>query len=167
MSATADNAGKPKRKRRWFQFSLRTLLVLVAVVAVWLALLVNAATKQREAVAAIEALGGHVFYEHESNSPAELLGPEWLRELVGEEYFVTIIVVGLNSTKVTDAGLEHLKGLTSLQRLYLDRTNVTDAGLEHLKGLTSLQMLYLSGSHVTDEGVKKLQKALPNCQIVP
>ena len=68
-------------------------------------------------------------------------GPEWLRELVGEEYFVTIDYVGLHNTKVTDVGLEHLEGLTNLKRLNLVNTQITD------------------------EGVKKLQKALPNCQI--
>ena len=38
---------------------------------------------------------------------------------------------------MTDAGLEHLKGLTQLQRLACGDTQVTDAGLEHLKGLTN------------------------------
>ena len=44
---------------------------------------------------------------------------------------------------MTDAGLEHLKGLTNLQSLDLTFTKVTDAGLEHLKGLTKLQSLDL------------------------
>ena len=88
-----------------------SLLLLVAVVAVWLALTVHSARKQREAVAAIEALGRsvgyvHVGYEHGSNLPP---GPQWLRELVGDEYFVTIILVRLDSTQITDADLEHLK----------------------------------------------------------
>jgi Leucine-rich repeat (LRR) protein len=62
--------------------------------------------------------------------------------------------------------LENLQGLTQLSILWLDHTAVTDAGLEHLKGLTQLQTLDLSGTNVTDEGVKKLQQALPKCQIV-
>ena len=45
---------------------------------------------------------------------------------------------------MTDAGLEHLKGLSQLQRLDLASTQVTDAGLEHLKGLTQLQTLDLA-----------------------
>ena len=90
---------------------------------------------------------------------------------------------------MTDAGLEHLKGLTRLQSLNLAETKVTDAGLEHLKGLTHLQSLDLMSNQgdrrwaetsqridqtpiakpgttkVTDAGVKGLQKALPNCKI--
>ena len=69
----------------------------------------------------------------------------------------------LHGPMVTDRGLVHLKGLTSLQSLTLFGTQVTDAGLVHLKGLTSLQSLYLSGTKVTDAGVKELQAALPNC----
>jgi beta-lactamase regulating signal transducer with metallopeptidase domain len=71
----------------------------------------------------------------------------------------------LRSTKVTDTGLEHLKGLTKVQTLHLNYTEVTDAGLEHLKGLTNLQWLCLGTTKVTDAGVKKLQQALPKCEI--
>ena len=35
---------------------------------------------------------------------------------------------------MTDAGLDHLKGLTKLQRLYLSNTSVNGAGLVHVKG---------------------------------
>jgi beta-lactamase regulating signal transducer with metallopeptidase domain len=73
--------------------------------------------------------------------------------------------LGLCDTQITDAGLEHLKGLTQLQRLYLGNTQVMDAGLEHLKGLSKLQYLDLGETKVTDAGVKKLQQALPNCEI--
>ena len=44
-------------------------------------------------------------------------------------------------------------------------TQVTDASLEHFKGLTNLQELALHGTQVTDAGVTELKKALPNCQI--
>jgi Leucine-rich repeat (LRR) protein len=71
----------------------------------------------------------------------------------------------LRGQPLTDAGLVHLKGLTSLQRLTLSGTKVTDAGLVHLKGLTSLKMLSLQKTKVTDAGVKDLQSALPKCYI--
>ena len=64
--------------------------------------------------------------------------------------------LSLMRTRVTDAGLEHLKGLTKLQRLSLMRTRVTDTGLEHLKGLTKLQSLSLRGTQITDAGLKHL-----------
>ncbi len=40
--------------------------------------------------------------------------------------------LNLNGTQVTDAGLEHLKGLTRLQTLFLINTQITDAGLVHV-----------------------------------
>jgi hypothetical protein len=52
-----------------------------------------------------------------------------------------------------------------LQSLNLFDTKVTDAGLVHLKGLTSLQSLTLFNTEVTDAGVEGLQSALPQCSI--
>ena len=72
----------------------------------------------------------------------------------------------LVDTKITDTGLGHLGGLTNLAMLELNDTQVTDAGLEYLKGLVSLGYLDLSGTQATPEGVKKLQEALPECEIV-
>ena len=70
------------------------------------------------------------------------------------------------SGDLTDDGLRHVKELAGLELLDLqNQTHVSDAGLEHLKGLVGLLSLDLSGTHVTDEGVKKLQEALPNCEI--
>jgi hypothetical protein len=70
------------------------------------------------------------------------------------------------SNKVTDAGLAHLKDLTSLQMLNPSGSQVTDAGLEHIKRLTSLKTLYLTGTQVTTAGVEDLQSALPKCKII-
>ena len=71
----------------------------------------------------------------------------------------------LDGTKVTDAGLRHLRGLNELEFLVLVNTQVTDAGLEHLKAIKQLRGLFLGNSKSTNDGVKKLQHALPNCEI--
>lgn len=76
-----------------------------------------------------------------------------------------VIMVYLKATKITDAGLVHLKGLTKLQSLELDDTKITDSGLLHLKGLTNLRVLKLKGTRVTRAGYEKLLKALPKCDI--
>jgi hypothetical protein len=58
----------------------------------------------------------------------------------------------LHGNGLSDAGLEHLEGLTHLKSLDLKRWQITDAGLEHLKGLTSLEGLDLAHTQVTDVG---------------
>ncbi len=67
--------------------------------------------------------------------------------------------------QVSDAGLVHLKEMTTLRRLYLSETSITKAGLVHLKGLVKLQTFHLDGSRVTDTGATELQQALPNCKM--
>ena len=48
-------------------------MVLVTVLCVWLAVTVNRARKQREAVEAIEELGGVVYYDYQVDSSGTLL----------------------------------------------------------------------------------------------
>lgn len=50
---------------------------------------------------------------------------------------------------VTDAGLEHLRGLSNLEELSLWSDNVTNDGLAHLSKLTKLRKLSVSGRKVT------------------
>jgi hypothetical protein len=103
--------------------------------------------EQEKAIAEIQKLGGKVTID--KDKPAK-----------------PVLEVHLSGTRVTDAGLEHLRGLTELILLNLMNTQVTDAGLEHIKGLKNLQTLNLTGTKVTDEGVKNLKQSLPKCNIV-
>jgi hypothetical protein len=155
-----------------FQFSILALLALMLAVAVpfsWLATQMEQARGQREVVDRIAKARGSVSYDYErdpSGKPipaAKPPGPEWLRKLLGDDYFADVTVVGVgpsqvcDPTQISDAGLVHLKGLTQLQWLSLDCTMVSDAGLEHLKGLTQLQTLWLNGTKVSDAGLEHLK----------
>jgi len=176
--------------RRRFQFALRPLFVLVVAVAIpctWLVVEVRRAEKQQKAVEAIGEMGGKVVCDFQPGQNAEPPGPAWLRNMLPDHFFTTVIGVSyaeatdadlmhlkslmqlqclhLGGTRVTDAGLEHVKGSTHLQELFLGGTQVTDAGMENLTRLTQLQTLNLAGTPVTDEGVKKLKEALPDCEI--
>ena len=73
--------------------------------------------------------------------------------------------LALNKTQIGDAGVAHLKGLKQLKRLGLGNTRVTDASLEHLIGLKNLVRLELQFTSVTAEGVRKIDRALPHCDI--
>ncbi len=82
---------------------------------------------------------------------------------IGINRYKAVVAVYFQNTKVTDAGLEHLKGLTKLETLFLHKTKVTDAGLVHLKGLNNLTGLLLTGTKVTDAGLVHL-KGLTNLE---
>lgn len=193
----------PQNHRRWFQYCLPTLLlavVLFAVVCGWFGVRMQRARRQAEALRAISTPGIAVEYDYQFDtrndgrdyhqSPgAEVPGPVWLRTLLGDDFFRTVVFVHFDSTtatdadlkhldglrqvkslslcgtQITDTGLENLKGLSQLRWLLLENTRVTDAGLEHLRGLTQLQQLDLKGTKVTNTGVKKFQQALPKCYI--
>ena len=71
----------------------------------------------------------------------------------------------LSSTRVTNAGLSYLRGLTGLRVLWLYDTHVNDTGLVHLQGLTGLRVLNLRSTLVSQSGVDALQRALPQCEI--
>ena len=86
-------------------------------------------------------------------SPLGVLQPEDLQYLQ------------LSSTRVTNAGLSHLRGLTGLRVLWLYDTQVSDAGLVHLRGLTGLRVLNLRSTMVSRGGVDALQGALPQCEM--
>jgi hypothetical protein len=185
---------------RWrFQFSLRSLLILVVAVALpcsWLAVQMEKAKRQQEAVAAIKA-GGHVMYDWQFTSmfDPEPPGATWLRNLLEDDFFAEVVAVTLvriritnagmerisglyipgstgypdgrpDTADITDAGLERVNGLTKLRLLDVSGTEVTDAGLEQLTCLARLQRLGVCRTQVTDEGIEKLRQALPNCQVI-
>jgi hypothetical protein len=157
----------PKHRLRWYQYSLRSLFVLMIVVAIagsWFAVKKQQKERERAAVKAIKAAGGVVLYDYEWDFAwgfipnEEPPGPAWLRAWLGDDFFAHVVFVGLPGEAVTDAGLEHLKGLTQLKRLYLEDTRVTDAGLKHLRGLTQLEVLELRSAKVTDAGLEHLKR---------
>jgi Leucine-rich repeat (LRR) protein len=71
------------------------------------------------------------------------------------------LTLNLSDTHVTDAGLVFLKGLTNLSQLDLSGAPITGTGLAHLKGLTKLNRVGLRRTHVTDAGLMHLKGLMP------
>ncbi|MFZ1936415.1 MAG: hypothetical protein WCB27_21605 [Thermoguttaceae bacterium] len=133
------------------------LFVLVcAIVCSWLAVKIQRARRQREAVEAIVKLDGFVCYTDKSDSHFSLPKPTWLGSLLGEDIFLEVDYVSLDHCPVHDSDLSWLEMLPGLRRLGLFHTQITDAGLEHLKGLTQLKELWLPDT-VTYAGLGTLK----------
>src|SRR3569623_2568747 len=117
-----------KRHRRWFQYSLRSFLILLTVSAVWLGVVVHRAAEQREAVKVIQALGGVVYYDFQEkpnphkearfmtyfDSEAKPDNATPFRELLGNDAFSEVVAVDLSYRNVTDADLLWLHRLRRL-----------------------------------------------------
>ncbi|MFM2297885.1 MAG: hypothetical protein RL117_1592, partial [Verrucomicrobiota bacterium] len=71
----------------------------------------------------------------------------------------------LSETKITDAGMDTIAKMASLESLNIFGTAVTDAGLQKIAALPQLKRLYLWQSKVTPAGIEELKKKLPQCQI--
>jgi hypothetical protein len=179
---TTNPPTTPKPPRRWFQYSLRTLLLLMLMFGTglgWFAHEVRQTRAHREAVeladhARMAAEHARMEAERESAvaeraADAAMMAAQKAAAEMAESKIQTlggrVTGLDLSSTKVTDAELEHLKGLTHLRTLNLGSTSITDAGLAHLKSLTKLTELDLSSTKVTDVGVAELKKALPKVAI--
>jgi Leucine-rich repeat (LRR) protein len=87
-----------------------------------------------------------------------------LNKLPVEEFRLVDIDL-FRSRQLTDAGLEHLAGLSDVTNLRLLETPVTDAGLARLRALPKLYRLDLQGTKVTDAGLAHL-RAFPNLCIL-
>ena len=85
--------------RRWFQFSLRTLLVFVLLASIgmsWLGGKMERARRQKEAVEAIQNLDEPWIIEvcFEESPPLPVV-PEWASAVFGDHFFVDAVEVHL------------------------------------------------------------------------
>ncbi|MCU0982846.1 MAG: hypothetical protein MUF25_27105, partial [Pirellulaceae bacterium] len=115
---TAAAPISPKPRRRWLQFSLRTLLLVVLLVGSGMGWFVHKRKQARAQLEAAEAMGLPLLYFER----------DWLGSLLRQDVSGDVAVVGSDSTTWgTVPALVHLRGLTGLRELYLNNTRVTDA----------------------------------------
>ncbi len=118
MTSCEPRSTAPPR-RRWFQYSLRSFLLVTAIVAVWLGHIAGSARRQRKAFETLAARQCDVYFRHDliysEDGPlfggfgglyrhvtgrewyhvvgAQPHGPKWLRDWLGEDYFRTVAAV--------------------------------------------------------------------------
>jgi hypothetical protein len=119
-------------------FALMTLTVFTLELALTALRAQDSKVAPERAIAEIKKLGGKV--ETDAKSPD------------------MVVAVNLSHTKIMDASLEQLKGLSRIEILILKDTTVTDDGIVHIKGLTNLEVLELRRTKVTDKGLEHLKE---------
>jgi hypothetical protein len=109
-------------KRRWYQYSLRTLLIIVTIFAVacsWFTVKMRQAKRQREAVEAFSKLRGTIAYDYQLDTFGHFMqgtkppGPAWLRKFIGYDFFCTVVYAEPRN----DASMLILKDFSRIQYL--------------------------------------------------
>ena len=182
-----EQAAVIRPRRRRLRLGLRGLMVVVAPVGLVLGKVGYEASRQRRAVAAIEASGGSVRYDWQLNAKGLIdlrikqPWPEWLVNLVGIDALSNVIEVNLSpkgsdqdllaarvlrkvrwfncgGAQLSDASLAILGEWAELERLTLaNQKALTGSGLLQLKPLVKLNQLYLTGVPLKDEDLGFLQ----------
>jgi len=188
------SAIRTKPRRRWLRFSLRTLLAALTILCIWLGWQVTAARRQHEAIVAILAANGEVEFDDKKvltghtqyarvNPDDREVGPLWLREIFGDDFFRTVVEVrlvadmaqleklpsirklSLGGQKVTSGGeprairdsdLAFLKNLGSLEELNLDYEEVEGSALANLPKPQRLKQLSLRNDPINDAGMESI-----------
>lgn len=163
MSAQGEKA-VVRPRRRWFQFSLGSLLLVMTVFGIWLGLRMDRARRQERAVAVLRERGD-VQYDSifvNMSNPKRFVrpapyGPKWLRAIVGNDFFDRVRAVWVYKA-TTDDDLTYLEDLPDVESLIISSPQVTGSGLEHLRGLGSLKELILGGKNLTGADLAPLQE---------
>lgn len=170
-----------KPKRRWFQYSLRSLFLLATVCAVVCGLVVHKLRvdqDRRKIRLEFRRLGGDARWDTAhwwsldptvgDFTPNDYfhLNRSWkgggitdtdLRQL--EPHLRGIKYLFLDGSDVTDESLELLERMPDLRLLYLGSTAVTDVGLHHLAHLPQLEELNLHAAGIPDRDISWLARA--------
>src|SRR3954465_524029 len=114
-----------KSCRQLSQFSIRTMLLLIAILCGILGIATSRVRTQQHAVAQIRAVYGEVFYDFHETTPSGLdlnrqsSDPAWLRKFIGPDALHNVVAVNLDSSAVSDATLRELRHLPALRRVFI------------------------------------------------
>ena len=85
--------------------------------------------------------------------------------LVAPAFLAGLRQLLIYETQITDAGIQHLTALPSLEFLDIRLTKVTDKGMKYLANIPTLKQVCISGTAITEEGVIEFQAARPDCDV--
>lgn len=140
--------------RRRFQFSLRTLLIVMLFASIYCGFRFSGAVRQKRAITDLRAAGVPITYDYQnSNLLARFFSPE----MFGHVKEITLR---------SDAEVTTLSALSNVTEVYLWGPGVTDASIKTLIASPQLRKFTLANNtSVTDAGVKLLEQSLPNREV--
>jgi hypothetical protein len=141
MDSETKKSAQPRR--RWFRFSLRTLLIVITVLSLplgWIGWRLQQVRRERATVVWVQKMGGQVKFHAENDER------NWWEATIDKWCGGRAWGVSLQGTEVSD--LSPLTKLKCLESLVLYNTQVSD--LSPLAKLTSLEHLSLSKTQVRD-----------------
>jgi len=117
MEAHRETKRRLISPRQFLRFTLRGLLVLVAVCSVWLGIAFQRAREQAREVAAIRSAGGDVYYEYQGldyddrrwdlvDVYATSRLPVWLLNALGVDFLHDVTFVDVNEVSLTERPIE-------------------------------------------------------------
>jgi Leucine-rich repeat (LRR) protein len=137
-------------------------MVLVLVVAGGLGWFIHRARVQRDAVAAIQRVGGGIAYSWQWSDgrpvspPPKPPWPDWVRRILGPDFLDTVTYVRLQGQQFDDEALRAACRLSWLEELIIVDTSVTDSGAESLRQLTNLRSLDLRLNRITSRPLRHI-----------
>ena len=131
----------PASRRRAFQWSIRTVLILVVVCGFWFEHTSRRMRRQRSAVEWVHNHGGYVEYDSKPDAV-----PGWLVRFAGVDFFCDVKRVTLHNTGVDN--LAPLADLPKLEQLAISERHVND--LNPVAALTQLNVLSVDQTPIRD-----------------
>ncbi len=158
------------------RISLRTLLIIVAVLGVGLAIIGRKVAEVRRETLAMETLverGGRVTYgaaQQQADSEFfETEGgwflPTWIKDWTGDAYFLPLRVVSLANADVEDEDLALLTDIRGAEWLRLHNPNISAEGIANMSLPTGVKRLSLNWHQLTQESAAHLA-SLPDLEQV-
>ena len=145
----------PKPRRHWFRYSLRTAGVVLTLFCLWLGWLANRAREQPLATERLRSIGAHVKYDRR---PEQVPVPTWIRNRLGDDYFVNVVEAVLNDYVVNrkcnsltpeqfDLAVSAMQRLPRLNKISFNYTGIRDEDLQRFAPLGSqIEVLYFNES---------------------
>jgi hypothetical protein len=154
----------PHSWRRRLRISVRALMVIVLVTGGGLGWVIHLAQVQRDAVATITRVGGHIGYSWQRSNGAWVFPvpkspwPDWLRRSLGPDFFDTVTYVFLQGEQCDDESLRSACRLPWVEELSVVNTSVTDASAEDIRQLRNLRSLDLRLNKITKRPLRHIEE---------